>query len=207
MRQFTRRQFGLATSASLFSLPLPLAAQRAPQQVEERSPDDWFLQWKSQAKVNKDLQGPLDLRRFKDPFYALLNEIGWKPGKSATGLQAFQVPMGFVTDFASVPRVFWSIFPPDGNYAYAAVLHDWLYWEQDRPKEDADRIFRSAMDDLTITDVKANLLYQAVNRFGITAWNRNAEIKKAGEKRVLSKLPDKPEITWEVWRIMPGVFK
>lgn len=173
----------------------------------ERSPDDWLFQWKAQANVYKDLQGPLDLRRFKDPFYALLNEIGWKPGKGGTGLQAFQVPRGFVTDFASVPRPFWSIFPPDGKYAYAAVLHDWLYWVQDHPKEAADRIFRSAMDDLTITDGQAAVLYQAVNLFGGSAWKQNAELKKAGEKRVLAKLPDKPEIAWAEWKTMQGVFQ
>lgn len=34
---------------------------------------------------------------------------------------------GFVTDFASVPRIFWVLFPPaTGNYVQAAVLHDYL---------------------------------------------------------------------------------
>jgi hypothetical protein len=37
------------------------------------------------------------------------------------------VPKGFETDFASVPRVFWTIIPPDGKYTKAAVVHDYLY--------------------------------------------------------------------------------
>lgn len=37
------------------------------------------------------------------------------------------VPIGFVTDFASIPRFLWSIYPPTGRYQRAAVLHDWLY--------------------------------------------------------------------------------
>lgn len=36
------------------------------------------------------------------------------------------VPIGYLTDGASVPRVFWSLIPPWGAYGQAAVLHDWL---------------------------------------------------------------------------------
>lgn len=36
------------------------------------------------------------------------------------------VPQGYLTDGASVPRVFWSLIPPWGSYGQAAVLHDWL---------------------------------------------------------------------------------
>lgn len=207
MRQFTRRHFGLASSAGLVSIHLPLVAQTKPPQEVEQLPDDWLLQWKSQAKVNKELQGPLDLRRFKDPFYVLLNDIGWKSKKPVTGLEAFKVPQGFVTDFASVPRPFWSIFPRDGNYVYAAVLHDWLYWIQDRPRDTADRIFRAAMDDLTITDSQADVLYSAVSHFGETAWKQNKDLKNSGEKRVLKELPVKPETTWAEWKTVTGVFK
>lgn len=39
------------------------------------------------------------------------------------------VPAGFITDFASIPRVFWSIpgFSPSGPLAVAAILHDFAY--------------------------------------------------------------------------------
>lgn len=36
------------------------------------------------------------------------------------------VPKAFLTDGASVPRAFWSFFPPWGIYGQAAVLHDYL---------------------------------------------------------------------------------
>ncbi|MDI5166053.1 DUF1353 domain-containing protein, partial [Salmonella enterica subsp. enterica serovar Montevideo] len=32
-----------------------------------------------------------------------------------------EVPVGFVTDLATVPRIFWSLLPPDGEYAKAAI--------------------------------------------------------------------------------------
>jgi hypothetical protein len=37
------------------------------------------------------------------------------------------IPIGYETDFASVPRMFWGLFPPaTGNYVQAAVIHDYL---------------------------------------------------------------------------------
>ncbi len=36
----------------------------------------------------------------------------------------FVVPMGFRTDFASVPRGLWNLYPKDGPWVRAAVLHD-----------------------------------------------------------------------------------
>lgn len=37
------------------------------------------------------------------------------------------VPVAFVTDLASIPRVFWLLLPPFGEYLFGAVVHDWLY--------------------------------------------------------------------------------
>ena len=37
------------------------------------------------------------------------------------------VPVGFRTDFASIPRPFRNIFSPTGRYGKAAVCHDYLY--------------------------------------------------------------------------------
>lgn len=55
------------------------------------------------------------------------------------------VPVGFVTDFASIPRLLWALLPRDGSYQPAAVLHDWLYTE-DVSRKDADDIFLEAME-------------------------------------------------------------
>ncbi|GAB3885988.1 DUF1353 domain-containing protein [Spirosoma agri] len=37
------------------------------------------------------------------------------------------VPRGYTTDFASVPMLFWGVFPPIGRYNRATILHDWWY--------------------------------------------------------------------------------
>lgn len=47
--------------------------------------------------------------------------------RAARQLVAVVVPRGFVTDFASIPRWLTALLPPDGRYAEAAVVHDWLY--------------------------------------------------------------------------------
>ncbi|EHQ1843915.1 DUF1353 domain-containing protein [Salmonella enterica subsp. enterica serovar Saintpaul] len=37
------------------------------------------------------------------------------------------VPAGFVTDLATIPRIFWTILPTDGKYAKAVIIHNWMY--------------------------------------------------------------------------------
>jgi len=77
-----------------------------------------------------------------------------------------QIPKGFETDFASVPRIFWMIFPPDGKYTQAAVLHDYMAFRSVRSKEDIDHIFLEAMRVLKVSKVRRKLIYYAVKYFG-----------------------------------------
>ena len=41
-------------------------------------------------------------------------------------LITIHIPKGYRSNFASVPRIFWSLFPPVGRYSKATVVHDWL---------------------------------------------------------------------------------
>lgn len=81
------------------------------------------------------------------------------------------VPEGFKTDFASVPRPFWSILPPDGDYSQAAVLHDFLYTTKPRTRDAADKIFLEAMGVLGVDDWKRYIMFEAVHVFGQIAWD------------------------------------
>ncbi|MDL0090037.1 DUF1353 domain-containing protein, partial [Campylobacter gastrosuis] len=39
----------------------------------------------------------------------------------------FEIPKGYLTDGASVPRIFWSILPPNSpEYLTASITHDYL---------------------------------------------------------------------------------
>lgn len=81
------------------------------------------------------------------------------------------VPAGFSTDFASVPRIFWSILPPWGPYAPAAIVHDYLYVTGIIPKKQADDIFLKIMKNLKVSKWKRNTMYQAVKLGGGEAWD------------------------------------
>lgn len=41
--------------------------------------------------------------------------------------QIITIPKGFEWDLSSVPKRLWSIMPPDGDFAIAALIHDYLY--------------------------------------------------------------------------------
>jgi len=84
--------------------------------------------------------------------------------------RAWTIPTGFVTDFASVPRIFWRIVPPWGRYFPAAVVHDYLYSIQDRPREAADKIFLLIMKALRIPCWRRYPMYLGVRWFGESFW-------------------------------------
>ncbi|EFR3310104.1 DUF1353 domain-containing protein [Salmonella enterica] len=77
-----------------------------------------------------------------------------------------EVPAGFVTDLASVPRIFWTLLPPDGKYAKAAIIHDWMYDNALRTKKEADLIFLDGMTVLGVPKWKRIIMYYAVRLFG-----------------------------------------
>jgi hypothetical protein len=118
-----------------------------------------------------------------------------------------EVPVGFVTDLASIPPIFYSILRPDGNYAFAAIVHDYLYWAQALERDVADRIFKFSMQELGVGTFTTNILYRAVRIAGQAAWNENAKLKSQGEKRILKTFPDKPTILWNDWKMQPGAFE
>lgn len=76
------------------------------------------------------------------------------------------VPAGFVTDFASVPRALWWLFPPHGKYAKAAIVHDYLYVQAYKTKAFADGVFFEAMGVLGVPSLTRHLMYWAVRLFG-----------------------------------------
>jgi hypothetical protein len=73
---------------------------------------------------------------------------------------------GFVTDFASVPRLFWILLPKCGIHNRAAVAHDWLYVRRRIEMADGFRVpTRSECDWI---------LLQGLQDCGVSWWLRNA---------------------------------
>ena len=79
-------------------------------------------------------------------------------------LNGRRVPKGFITDGASVPRIFWPVFPPFGPWLKAAILHDWLYATGKVSRKEADRLFRDGA--CAVAPVRGRLMYIAVRAFG-----------------------------------------
>ncbi len=96
--------------------------------------------------------------------------------------QKISIYKGFITDFASVPRIFWAIFPPYGpHYGKAAVLHDALYEAEIFNRKKCDCIFLEAMKILGANIIMRNVIYSSVRCFGRCEWNKHTKesIEKA----------------------------
>lgn len=163
--------------------------------------------WMEEALSTRGIEDRLNLSRFVEPVYYLTEPTSWAPNAGEnSGLARVTVPKGFVTDFASIPRVFYSLLRPDGEYAHAALIHDYLYWVQSRPKNEADTIFRIAMQDLEVTPIVVAALHEAVVRFGARAWAVNGDLRRHGERRVLRQFPVNANTRWAEWKKIQSVF-
>ena len=120
--------------------------------------------------------GPLDCRQLGAQRWQLLAPLAFVRDSGETST----APMGFITDFASVPEWAWSFgFPESGEYDAAAVIHDYLYTVHcigpvEITKDDADEIFYEAMIALGVSHWRAVVMYKAVQWFGSSAWNANS---------------------------------
>jgi hypothetical protein len=81
------------------------------------------------------------------PIRVVLRAFEYRIG-SATSNDKIQIPVGYCSDGASVPRVFRSIISPWGKYAQAAIVHDLLYSTNARPRQESDDIFAEAIEVL-----------------------------------------------------------
>ncbi len=93
----------------------------------------------------------------------------------------FKVPTGFMTDFASVPRLLQGIRPCPGDRA--AVVHDYLYREAPQvlvepegckqiSRRDADGVFLRIMREQSVGWLRRCVLYWGVRLGGWVAWRR-----------------------------------
>jgi hypothetical protein len=82
------------------------------------------------------------------------------------------VPEGFVTDFASVPRIPIAFLLCGDTAHPAAALHDFLYSTPHRTtRADADRILREAAISCGVPAWRAAMLYAGVRVGGASHWD------------------------------------
>lgn len=78
------------------------------------------------------------------------------------------VPKGFKTDGASIPRLFWSLFPPfKSEYFSACVIHDFLCERANSRKDykSADLALKEAMQELGCSKFKIFIFYHSCNLY------------------------------------------
>ena len=91
------------------------------------------------------------------------------------------VPSGFVTDLASIPRVFHPLIPVNGKHRAAAILHDYLYETQTMSRAKADSIFLEAMEACGVRWTQRVVMYSAVRIGGWIAWNARKKRQDGNE--------------------------
>lgn len=87
----------------------------------------------------------------------------------------WDAPAGTVSDGASIPSFLWPFVghPWGADYRNAAVIHDVACKLKNRPWDSVHLAFYHAMLAAGVGETKANMMYQAVYRFG-QRWKRTA---------------------------------
>jgi len=113
--------------------------------------------------VGKDSRG----RRL----YELTRAVTYRVGSLEDPFFAVTAPVGFRTDLATIPWPFRLVFRPNGRYAPAAVIHDYLLhlYHDNRGTTFSrlviDAIFYESMLVLGVNRITAGLFYYSVRLY------------------------------------------
>lgn len=88
--------------------------------------------------------------------------------------QVFVIPVGFISDGASIPQFLWSVMghPFQADVRKAAVLHDFLYRHQVVRRKVADQMFYDALCEEGLNENKAQMFYAGVRVGGASSYRR-----------------------------------
>jgi hypothetical protein len=91
----------------------------------------------------------------------------------------YTIPLGFISDFATVPDALWGILGPRGRYSVAAVCHDYFYWSGVVDKATADDALFDLSQSFGASWVNREELYEGVRLGGQAAWNHYRQLDDA----------------------------
>lgn len=100
--------------------------------------------------------------------WQLLTLLAYKSDVADT---IFVVPAGFITDFASVPRIPIAYLLTGGTAHAAAVVHDFLYTNHEVPRAMADAVFREAIIASGGPSWRAWMMWAGVRIGGGGSWD------------------------------------
>ncbi|HSV48371.1 MAG TPA: DUF1353 domain-containing protein [Ramlibacter sp.] len=115
---------------------------------------------------------PLDTRKLGPgprgrSIYKLLADLVYSSDRLG---RQIRVPAGFVTDYASVPRLPLAFLVAGDTAHEAAVVHDWLYTTHEVGRAQADAVFKEAIQ-ASDPGAPAGLMWLAVRLGGGGSWD------------------------------------
>ncbi|MGE0055174.1 MAG: DUF1353 domain-containing protein [Hyphomicrobium sp.] len=112
------------------------------------------------------------------------------------------VPKGFVTDFASVPRLARAVISVLGRHSIPSLVHDYLYWVQPCTRSKADLIFKNAMTAYGSSAWERGLVYWMVRLLGWRFWRANRRERAQGLIKILPEEYQRIPLNedWEAYR-------
>jgi Protein of unknown function (DUF1353) len=82
-----------------------------------------------------------------------------------------EIPVGFITDFASVPKILWSAISSIGKFNLASVVHDYFYSTHIYSRCFSDKEFLRLMHMTSPnTKLRNRIMFYAVRLFGNKRW-------------------------------------
>ncbi len=113
---------------------------------------------------------PLNVTEISDSVFAICDH----PFRYQSDLAGtITVPVGFYTDFASVPRL-GIIYAMLGDRAHEpAVVHDWLYYAAITTRKVADDVLFEAMTVMELSWWQKYPIWWGVRTGGWYAWNKH----------------------------------
>lgn len=88
------------------------------------------------------------------------------------------IPKGFEWDLSSVPRIFWALLPPSGDFEIAALIHDYLYQNKmyNRAFNDKEMLLWSkainGTNKISLKKIDNYTRFIGVRLFGWIVWNK-----------------------------------
>lgn len=120
----------------------------------------------------KILLGEIIVRYVQEEKKEILFELQREIVVELSNGRLLEVPKSFVTDFASVPRIFWSAISPIGKYNIASIVHDYFYtYHSEVTRSFADKEFLLWLNFLAPKKkIRNYVMYLCIRAFGSKRW-------------------------------------
>jgi hypothetical protein len=119
----------------------------------------------------KIILGDIIVRYMSEEKKEIIWELQREVSVQLSNKRFLEIPKGFVTDFASVPKIFWSAIAPIGHYNLASLIHDYHYTYHTTTRKFADKEFLMWLNFLTPKKkIRNKIMYIAIRLFGSKRW-------------------------------------